>query len=432
MRPRPDRGDRCGRVRRRARDRRPRRRPRGRRRRRLLRTGWQQPHRHPGRGAPWVRAGHPDPGARPVRGAAVAAFAARAEAMLGSGVRPVLRAHHSARAPLSLAQQRMWFLNRFDRESAAYNIPIALRMTGALDIDALRAAVKDVVVRHEVLRTVYPEDADGPMQVIVPAGDAVPVVEVVAVAEADLMDAVLAFSATVFDVMVEVPLQARVFPTSDTEFVLAVVMHHIAGDGSSLTPLARDLMVAYTARLVGEAPNWAAAAGPVLRLRDLAARTARFRGRSGIVGEPTDRVLEADAWRVFPTSSICHSTGPGRRCRPSPARACRSRSTPNCIARSTALARAHNATLFMAVHAALAVLLARLSALDDIAIGTPYAGRGDARTRRPRRHVRQHAGAADARRSVGILRGPAGASARRRSQPPSPMPTCRSSVSSRC
>ena len=137
----------------------------------------------------------------------VAAFAARAEALLGSGVRPVLRAHHSARAPLSLAQQRMWFLNRFDRESAAYNIPIALRMTGALDIDALRAAVKDVVVRHEVLRTVYPEDADGPMQVIVPAGDAVPVVEVVAVAEADLMAAVLAFSATVFDVMVEVPLR---------------------------------------------------------------------------------------------------------------------------------------------------------------------------------------------------------------------------------
>ena len=159
-----------------------------------------------------VRVGHPDPGARPVRGADGGRVrGAGRGACWAPGCARSLRAHHRRSAPLSLAQQRMWFLNRFDRESAAYNIPIALRMTGALDIDALRAAVKDVVVRHEVLRTVYPEDADGPMQVIVPAGDAVPEVEVVAVAEADLMDAVLAFSATVFDVTVEVPLRVRVF-----------------------------------------------------------------------------------------------------------------------------------------------------------------------------------------------------------------------------
>ena len=61
------------------------------------------------------------------------------------------------RVPLSLAQQRMWFLNRFDPESAVYNIPFAIRLSGELDVDALQAAVDDVVERHESLRTVYPE-----------------------------------------------------------------------------------------------------------------------------------------------------------------------------------------------------------------------------------------------------------------------------------
>ncbi|MBL3164558.1 hypothetical protein ELO59_30515, partial [Klebsiella pneumoniae] len=75
---------------------------------------------------------------------------------LRSGPRP-------ERIPLSLAQQRMWFLNRFEPESAAYNIPIAIRLSGALDVPALGQAIADLVARHEVLRTVYPETAHGPV-----------------------------------------------------------------------------------------------------------------------------------------------------------------------------------------------------------------------------------------------------------------------------
>ena len=97
----------------------------------------------------------------------VGALAARIESHSGEGGRPVLVAGpRPDRLPLSLAQQRMWFLNRFDPASAVNNIPVAIRMTGELDIAALQVAVIDVIDRHEALRTVFPESVDGPSQVI--------------------------------------------------------------------------------------------------------------------------------------------------------------------------------------------------------------------------------------------------------------------------
>ncbi|WP_280458667.1 amino acid adenylation domain-containing protein, partial [Nocardia carnea] len=119
----------------------------------------------------------------------VAGLAVRVEQHAGSGGRAALvpqprptRVTDSGEVrdavPLSLAQQRMWFLNRFDQQSVAYNIPLAIRLSGALDVDALRAAVADLVGRHEVLRTVYPETESGPVQVILPVDQAVPQLEV--------------------------------------------------------------------------------------------------------------------------------------------------------------------------------------------------------------------------------------------------------------
>ncbi|WP_425600717.1 condensation domain-containing protein, partial [Nocardia rhamnosiphila] len=105
----------------------------------------------------------------------------------------------------------MWFLNRFDGRSAAYNIPMAVRLSGDLDVAALRAAVADVVGRHEVLRTVYPETDSGPVQVVLPVVDAVPEFRVRAVAAADVVSAVSELASGGFDVTAEVPLRLALF-----------------------------------------------------------------------------------------------------------------------------------------------------------------------------------------------------------------------------
>ncbi|WP_245665884.1 condensation domain-containing protein, partial [Nocardia sienata] len=207
----------------------------------------------------------------------VAGLAVRVEQHAGTGGRAALvpqprptRVSASGEVvdavPLSLAQQRMWFLNRFDRASAAYNIPLAIRLSGALDVEALRAAVSDLVARHEVLRTVYPETESGPVQVVLPAGAAAPRLRVRSVATGDVVSAVAELASAGFDVTAEVPLRVALLRVDDTagvsgatgEFVLAMVVHHIAADGASVAPLTRDLMTAYAARSAGEAPGWAA------------------------------------------------------------------------------------------------------------------------------------------------------------------------------
>ncbi|WP_253261124.1 condensation domain-containing protein, partial [Rhodococcus ruber] len=78
------------------------------------------------------------------------------------------------RIPLSPAQQRMWFVNQFDTTSAAYNIPLAIRLTGRLDRAALTAAVHDLIARHETLRTWYPSENTGPAQLVTDPVQATP------------------------------------------------------------------------------------------------------------------------------------------------------------------------------------------------------------------------------------------------------------------
>ncbi|MFD4457035.1 non-ribosomal peptide synthase/polyketide synthase [Nocardia sp. NPDC058480] len=286
--------------------------------------------------------------------------------------------------PLSPAQQRMWFLNRFDRASVAYNIPFALRLSGALDTGALRAAMADVVARHESLRTMYPvsraagTDVDGtPMQSIVAAADAVASLEPIAMTDADLPAAIRELAETTFDVTAEIPVRMRLFQVADTEFVLAAVIHHIAADGSSIAPFVADLMRAYTARLADTAPGWAP---PAVQFADYAL------WQRDLLGDEADpeslAAQQVGYWHTQLAGLPDQLALPTDR--PRPARqSLRGDKVSFTVdaelhAALIALGRGNGATLFMVVHAAFAALLARVSGTADIAVGTPNAGRGEA------------------------------------------------------
>nr|WP_157762222.1 non-ribosomal peptide synthetase [Nocardia yamanashiensis] len=304
---------------------------------------------------------------------------------LGSIARP-------ERLPLSLAQQRMWFLNRFEDQgdgtigagSAAYNLPFGLRLTGSLDVAALTAALDDVVARHEVLRTVYPETPEGPVQVVLPAGadTAAARLETLRVTEAEIAATVYELAVTPFDVTREVPIRVRLLEIADRaadsapEYVLAVVAHHIAADGSSMAPLARDLMTAYAARAAGSEPGWA----------PLAVQYADYAlWQRAVLGDENDpesiAAQQIGYWRQELDGLPDLLELPTDRPRPAVASLAGARMNVVIDADTHAglvrLAREHNSTLFMVVHTAYALLLSRLSGTGDIAIGTPVAGRGE-------------------------------------------------------
>ncbi|QHE68025.1 non-ribosomal peptide synthetase [Rhodococcus sp. WAY2] len=307
----------------------------------------------------------------------VTAFAARAAKATVRTDRPVLQAGpRPERIPLSLAQTRMWFLNQFDTSSPAYNIAMAFRLTGTLDVDALRAAVADVVARHESLRTRFPMCDGEPVQVILP--DAAPdLPEVTVTSETELRERLSASVSEGFDVTKQVPVRAALFETSDAERVLLVVVHHIVADGASMVPLARDVLVAYTARTHGGAPEW----------EPLAVQYADFalwqRQLLGSDEDPQSLVsAQLDYWRNALAGLPAALDLPADRPRPMQRSPGGSRVGFEIDAdlhrRLTALASAHQSTLFMVAHAALAAFLARMSGSEDIAIGTPVAGRGEA------------------------------------------------------
>ncbi|WP_201453381.1 non-ribosomal peptide synthetase, partial [Rhodococcus sp. T7] len=304
-------------------------------------------------------------------------LAARVESHAGAGGRvPLVARERSGRVPLSLAQSRMWFLNRFEPESAAYNIPVAIRLVGVLDVAALRAAVGDVVGRHEALRTVYPETVDGPVQEIVSAAEVVPDLTPVVVAEDQVLGRVVDLVSAGFDVTAGVPVRAALFRVAEDEFVLALVVHHISADGFSMGPLTRDVMVAYAARVRGEVPGWA----------PLEVQYADFAlWQREVLGSEDDPASLIAQQELFWTDALAGLPDqldlPVDRPRPVVASnrgASYSFAVGADVHRAlNVLARESNATLFMVVHAALAVLLSRLSGTGDVAVGTPVAGRGE-------------------------------------------------------
>ncbi|MEU7144576.1 amino acid adenylation domain-containing protein [Nocardia sp. NPDC046473] len=310
--------------------------------------------------------------------ATVATLAARLAEQTGAGARIALHVRpRPARIPLSPQQRRLWFINRFDPGSGTYNIPFALRMRGELDIEALRMALADVIDRHEALRTIFPDGPDGPSQVILPAAGVAPAMPLIDLSPAEVEDQLRALARRGFDLTIDTALRVELLRTGDHDYVLAVVIQHIAADGWSLTPLCADLVTAYRARRVGEAPHWAPL--PV-QYADYSLWQRDTIGDESVPGSTA--AIQLAYWR----SQLAEL--PDELClpydRPRPAvQSYRGGRVGFAIDAEThhalvELARSHNATLFMAVHAALMVLLARISGVPDVAVGTPIAGRGEA------------------------------------------------------
>ncbi|KAA8883731.1 amino acid adenylation domain-containing protein, partial [Nocardia colli] len=279
-----------------------------------------------------------------------------------------------ARIPLSFAQSRMWFINRFEPDSPAYNIAMVLRLRGRLDSAALSAAIGDIAARHESLRTIFPDEKGIPCQRILPI-DGNSAVALEAVESSELTHRVTSIVRQSFDVSARPPWRVTLLRSGSDDHLLVAVLHHIVADGWSIAPLVRDLSLAYTARRSGRTPEWTplpvqyadytlwqrevlgAESDPQsMAARQLAYWTAHLAGLPDRLELPADRPRPVVASQRGGTYSFTLDAAT--------------------VAGLSTVARTYRVTVFMVVHAALAVLLSRLSGSADVAVGTPIAGRG--------------------------------------------------------
>ncbi|HYH79663.1 MAG TPA: amino acid adenylation domain-containing protein, partial [Longimicrobium sp.] len=307
----------------------------------------------------------------------VRALARRVEALRGTGEEapPILPVERSGDLPLSFAQRRLWFIDRLQPGSAAYNLPVALRLRGGLDAAALAWALTEVVRRHEVLRTTFGIGADGEAVQVIhpPAPVRLPVVDLSGLGPAAREAWVEQLSgkeaSRPFDLARGPVLRCALLRLGAAESVVLFTLHHIASDGWSMEILQREVTALYAARVSGDDAD----------LPDLPVQYADYAvwQRRWLEGEVLERqlgywkerlagapaVLELPIDHPRPSVAGGRGAGHGFELRPELSAALRE------------LSRREGATLFMTMLAAWQMLLARYGAGDDVPVGTPVAGR---------------------------------------------------------
>ena len=308
----------------------------------------------------------------------VAELAPHVETLAGQR-EPLIAVERPDVIPLSFAQSRLWFIDRFVGGVMTYNMPTVFRIHGPLDVDVLGAALDDVIARHESLRTIFP-DIDGvPLQKVVPAEAGMwrradPAV--MSLPEQDAIGELIALAGYRFDLSAEIPIRAQVYSVAPDQHLVGIVLHHIAADGWSISPLVRDLGVAYASRCQGRAPDWAPL--PVQYVD----YTLWQRRQFGDLHDSDSRIAaQLDYWLDTLAGMPEQLQLPTDRPYPPVADYRGANVTIEWPAelqqRVRDFAREHNATSFMVIQAALAVLLSKVSASSDVAVGFPIAGRND-------------------------------------------------------
>ncbi|NBC46059.1 amino acid adenylation domain-containing protein, partial [Corallococcus exiguus] len=292
----------------------------------------------------------------------------------GTRLPPLTRVRTEGPQPLSFAQQRLWFLDQLAPDDASYNLPVALRLLGRLDVEALRRAFEALVVRHEALRTTFFEEEGQPLQRIhAPAAWALPVQDLSSLdesaREAETLRLATLEARQPFHLVHGPLLRTALLRLAEETHVLLVTMHHIVSDGWSMGVLVKELATSYAAFSAGREPSLAA----------LPVQYADFAlwQRQWLQGETLESQL--GYWKRQLTGAPAALELPTDR--PRPAVQSRRGATvpvhfPSQLTDSLrSLAQREGATPFMLLLSAFQLLLSRYSGQDDISVGSPIAGR---------------------------------------------------------
>lgn len=304
---------------------------------------------------------------------AILAFLRSSRKTAGTGEAGLSRVDRNGALPLSYAQQRLWFLCQLDPESPVYNIPVAVALTGRLNVDALERSIREIIARHESLRTCFAQESGVPRVVI---RDAVPWslqrIDARHLAGEDttqLTNFVSGLTREAMDITRAPLLRAHLLNVGPENHILLLTVHHIVFDGWSMGVFVRELEALYQSHVSG-----ARAEMPALSIHyvDFAVWQRQWLA-SGVL----ERQLVY--WKKQLAGAPPVVTFPADRRRPQVEmfRGWRRKLVipPEMAQNLELLSQRHGVTLFMTLLAGFNILLARYTGQEDVVVGSPSAGR---------------------------------------------------------